>query len=150
MFFEHIFEVSATVQSTVCITTFFLYFLLQFLCVNSFLPFPGSGAIRGSYRSSVDGEGEVGGGYHHQQHLPRAALYLFVDKAQMKGIKVDSHPKADFIPVEYPEPRRIKTAFKKLLRACHPSAVPQVVNHCLICINICFCTHMVVYSYFFI
>lgn len=80
--------------------------------------------MRGSYRSSVDGDGEISGGY--QQSLPRAALYVFVDKAQMKGIKVDSHPKADFIPVDYPEPRRIKAAFKKLQRACHPSSVPQV------------------------
>jgi hypothetical protein len=85
----------------------------------------GSGAVRGSYRSSVDGDGGemMNGG---PQPLHRAALYIFVDKAQMKGIKVDSHPKADYIPVDYPEPRRIKAAFKKLMRACHPSSVPQV------------------------
>jgi myotubularin-related protein 5/13 len=69
----------------------------------------------------VDGDWEAA-----HQPLPKAALYVFVDKAQMKGIKVDSHPKADFIPVDYPEPRRLKTSFKKLLRACHPSSVPQV------------------------
>ena len=87
----------------------------------------GSGAIRGSYRSSVDGDSEAAAAAA-QQLLPKAALYVFVDKAQMKGIKVDSQPKADFIPVDYPEPRRLKTAFKKLLRACHPSSVPQVGN----------------------
>jgi myotubularin-related protein 5/13 len=71
----------------------------------------------------VDGDSETAAAPHL---LPKAALYVFVDKAQMKGIKVDSHPKADFIPVDYPEPRRLKIAFKKLLRACHPSSVPQV------------------------
>ena len=57
-----------------------------------------------------------------QTSLPRAALYVFVDKAQIKGMKVESHPKADFIPVEYPDTRKLRNSFKKLLRACHPSA----------------------------
>ena len=36
----------------------------------------------------------------------QAALYVFGDKSQIKGVKLESHSKADFIPVEYPEPRR--------------------------------------------
>ena len=39
-------------------------------------------------------------------------------------MKLDSFPKCDFIPVDYPEVRHAKAAFKKLLRACCPSAPP--------------------------
>ncbi|XP_023320914.1 myotubularin-related protein 13 isoform X8 [Eurytemora carolleeae] len=84
----------------------------------------GSGALRGSYRSSVEPETEAS-----YTSLPRAALYVFVDKAQMKGIKVESHPKADFIPVEYPDTRKLRNSFKKLLRACHPSSITQGHNN---------------------
>ncbi len=40
----------------------------------------------------------------------------------MKGVKLESHPKAEFIPIEFPEPKRIRASFKKLMRACVPSA----------------------------
>ena len=46
---------------------------------------PGSGALRGSYRSSVEPEAEVG---QAAANLQRAALYVIVDKQQIKGIKV--------------------------------------------------------------
>jgi hypothetical protein len=36
-------------------------------------------------------------------------------------MKLDAHPKAELIPVEFPEPRRIRTSFIKLMRACVPS-----------------------------
>jgi len=39
------------------------------------------------------------------------------DKAQVKGLKVSPHLKVDFVPVEYPEPRRIRASFKKLMQA---------------------------------
>jgi len=78
----------------------------------------GSGAIRGSYRSSADSEHDGGGSL---PALQKAALYVFGDKSQVKGVKVESHPKADFIPVEYPEPRRLRASLKKLMRACAPS-----------------------------
>ncbi|XP_017780101.1 PREDICTED: myotubularin-related protein 13 isoform X2 [Nicrophorus vespilloides] len=54
--------------------------------------------------------------------LQRAALYILGEKAQMKGVKVESAPKTDFIPVEYCDVRHTKAAFKKLMRACIPSS----------------------------
>ena len=52
----------------------------------------------------------------------RVSLYIFGDKSQMRGFKLESHPKAEVIPIEFPEPRRIRASFKKLMRACVPSA----------------------------
>ena len=82
----------------------------------------GSGAIRGSYRASIDSEVEP------THSLQKASLYVFGEKSQMRGIKLDSHPKADFIPVDYPEPRRLRASFKKLMQACAPSSTPQGSN----------------------
>lgn len=67
----------------------------------------------------MDTETTMDSGVHS---LQRAALYILGDKAQMKGIKVDAVPKADFIPVEYYDVRHTKAAFKKLMRACIPSS----------------------------
>jgi len=80
----------------------------------------GSGAIRGSYRASIESESE-----QPIHSLQKATLYVFGEKSQVKGIKVDSHPKADFIPVDYPEPKRLRASFRKLMQACAPSTVPQ-------------------------
>ena len=65
-----------------------------------------------------------GSDYYSQDSsfLQRASLYIFGDKSQMKGVKIESHPKAEFIPIEFPEPRRVRASFKKLMRACVPSA----------------------------
>ena len=80
----------------------------------------GSGAIRVGYnRASAEPEAEA------THSLQKAALYVFGDKAQVKGLKVDPHLKVDFIPVEYPEPRRIRASFKKLMQAAAPSSVAQ-------------------------
>lgn len=54
--------------------------------------------------------------------LQRASLYIFGDKSQMRGVRLESHPKAEFIPIDFPEPKRIRASFKKLMRACVPSA----------------------------
>jgi len=78
----------------------------------------GSGAIRGSYRASIDSDVES------SHTLQKAILYVFGEKSQ-RGVKMDSHPKADFIPVDYPEPRRLRASFKKLMQACAPSTTPQ-------------------------
>ena len=39
-----------------------------------------------------------------------------------QGIKMESFPKCDFIPVDYYEVRHVKSSFKKLMRACVPSS----------------------------
>lgn len=46
----------------------------------------------------------------------------------MKGIRVESAPKTDFIPVDYYDVRHTKAAFKKLMRACIPSSQNQNVE----------------------
>ena len=73
----------------------------------------GSGAIRVGYRgASAEPETDNTGA----ASLQKAALYVFGDKAQVKGLKVAPHLKVDFVPVEYPEPRRIRASFKKLMQ----------------------------------
>ena len=39
-----------------------------------------------------------------------------------QGIRLDCFPKCDFIPIDYSEVRHVKSSFKKLMRACVPSA----------------------------
>ncbi|XP_064634624.1 myotubularin-related protein 13-like isoform X5 [Lineus longissimus] len=56
------------------------------------------------------------------QGLHRAALYVLGEKTQVKGIKIEAFPKCDFIPVDFNEVRHVKASFKKLMRACVPSA----------------------------
>ncbi|KAJ8934074.1 hypothetical protein NQ318_016033 [Aromia moschata] len=73
---------------------------------------------RSNIRHSSDMESTVDGVHT----LQRAALYILGEKAQMKGIKVESAPTTDFIPVEYYDVRHTKAAFKKLMRACIPSS----------------------------
>ncbi|XP_045127188.1 myotubularin-related protein 13-like isoform X9 [Portunus trituberculatus] len=56
------------------------------------------------------------------QSFHKAALYVFGEKTQIKGIKADAYHKTEFIPVDYTEVRQIKSSFKKLMRACIPSS----------------------------
>lgn len=63
---------------------------------------------RGNIRHSSDMEGSIDGVHT----LQRAALYILGEKAQMKGVKVESAPKTDFIPVDYYDVRHTKAAFK--------------------------------------
>jgi myotubularin-related protein 5/13 len=40
----------------------------------------------------------------------------------IQGVKLESFPKCDFIPVDFYEVRHVKASFKKLSRACVPSS----------------------------
>lgn len=73
-------------------------------------------------KSNVRHSNDVDVGSECAHTLQKAALYILGEKAQMKGVKVESAPKTDFIPVEYCDVRHTKTAFKKLMRACVPSS----------------------------
>ncbi|XP_060586000.1 myotubularin-related protein 5-like, partial [Ruditapes philippinarum] len=56
------------------------------------------------------------------QGLKKVSLYVLGEKSQMKGVKLESFPKCDFIPVDFYEVRHVKASFKKLSRACVPSS----------------------------
>ncbi|XP_052225213.1 myotubularin-related protein 13-like isoform X3 [Dreissena polymorpha] len=56
------------------------------------------------------------------QGLKKVSLYVLGEKTQMKGVKMESFPKCDFIPVDFYEVRYVKASFKKLMRACVPSS----------------------------
>ncbi|XP_053384706.1 myotubularin-related protein 13-like isoform X1 [Mercenaria mercenaria] len=59
------------------------------------------------------------------QGLKKVSLYVLGEKSQMKGVKLESFPKCDFIPVDFYEVRHVKASFKKLSRACIPSSSTQ-------------------------
>ena len=60
---------------------------------------------------------------------------MFGDKAQVKGLKVSPHLKVDFVPVEYPEPRRIRASFKKLMQVCLHTVLLMVENIAILYCN---------------
>jgi hypothetical protein len=73
---------------------------------SSISPGAGTPGSRSSYRG-IENDLETGAN-DMDTFLQRTALYILGEKAQVRGIKLDPHPKAELIPVEYPEPRRIR------------------------------------------
>lgn len=61
-------------------------------------------------------------GYEGITRIQKAALYIFGEKSQIKGIKPEGNSKIEYVPVEFPDVRHTRTAFKKLMRACLPSS----------------------------
>ncbi|KAM5170842.1 myotubularin-related protein 5 isoform 1-T1 [Mantella aurantiaca] len=58
----------------------------------------------------------------------RAALYIIGDKSQLKGVKQDPLQQWELVPIELFDVRQVKASFKKLMKACVPSALSTEPN----------------------
>ncbi|XP_071955924.1 myotubularin-related protein 13-like [Antedon mediterranea] len=55
------------------------------------------------------------------QESRKASMYVFGEKSQMRTFKIEGI-KCEFIPYEFTEVRQMKASYKKLMKACVPSA----------------------------